>query len=105
MPKGARARWIENGVMPYVREPMLWPVLLVVIAHVVAGIAPLLIFAVRDGSRASTATLIVLGAATLLGIGMELRGRRRPGTLSVILLATWLASVGGAFLSLRYNLF
>jgi len=84
---------------------MLWPVLLVVIAHVVAGIAPLLIFALRDGSRGSAATLVALGGATLLGVGLELRGRRRPGSVSAILLATWLASAAGAVLCLRYGLF
>jgi len=84
---------------------MLWPVLRVVIAHAVAGIAPLRIFALRDGSRGSAATRVGLGGATLLDVGLELRGRRWPGSVSAILLATGRASAAGAVLCLRYGLF
>ena len=38
--------WVDRFILPFVRESTLWPVLIVLVAHVVAFVAPALLFAV-----------------------------------------------------------
>ena len=84
---------------------MLWPVLLVVIGHVVVGIAPLWILVHRGGHPGALATLVALAGASLAAMGLELRQRRRPGAVCSILVATWAASAATAVFAARHGLF
>jgi hypothetical protein len=96
---------VERYLMPFVREPTLWPVLIVLLAHAAAFIAPAMIFAWRDGGRGSAA---LLGVLVLLSAGVvvfEIRRWRRPAALTAVLVVTWALSVLLALLAARAGLF
>ena len=61
-PEPAPRDWIDRFILPFVREPTLWPVLIVLIAHAVAFLGPAMLFAVRDQGRGSIAVLALLAA-------------------------------------------
>ena len=97
LPEGRVDRWI----MPFFHEPTLWPVLLVVIGHAMAGLAPLMLAAVRDGS-AWAEGLVFAFAALSLGVAVyEVRRRGRPGALSACMAVTWVLSVALAWVANR----
>ena len=55
-----RRNAVDRWVMPYITDSTLWPVLLVIMAHVVAFVAPVLLFAVRDRHYVAIATALGL---------------------------------------------
>jgi hypothetical protein len=67
----ANLPFAERWIAPFFREPMLWPVGIVLIAHAVAFLAPVLLFSVRDrklGALAALALLLVMsGSAARAG--------------------------------------
>lgn len=96
---------LERFVLPYLRDPTLWPVLLVVIGHAAAFLVPMLLLGLRD--RRPSALAALLGAAVLTGAGVraEARAVGRPGAFSGALAATWLLAAGAAFAAHRYGIF
>jgi hypothetical protein len=103
--RGAWNVFLESWVAPYVRDPTLWPVLIVVVVHVVAFVAPALLLSIRDGGVGSTVTLGIAAAATTVAVFKEYRIRGGPRELTWVLAATWLASAGVAWLAHRYEIF
>ena len=97
--------WVDRWILPAIRESTLFPLLLVVIGHVVAFIAPALLFAIRDRQLGAQVVLLALIALTSGCVRFEIRRHRRPDLLSVILLATWLLSGATAWACDRYGLF
>jgi hypothetical protein len=102
-PEGASR--LERWVLPYLREPTLWPVLLVVMGHAAAFLAPMMLLGLRD--RRGPALAALLGAAGLTGAGVRAESRAvgRPGAFSVALAATWLLAAGAAVAAHRYKIF
>lgn len=96
---------IERAFLWFVREPTLWPVLLVVIGHAVVLVAPLALLAFRDGSGPASVTLAALAGLTGLLLVREIRLRRRVGALGALALVTWLLGGGAAVASHRWGLF
>ena len=84
--------WVDRYLMPAIREPTLLPLLLVFIGHIVAFLAPLLLFAIRDGSFGSQLGLLLIVFLTQGPVRFEFGRKRRPYPLSWILLATWVTS-------------
>jgi hypothetical protein len=94
---------VDRWLLVFVREPTLWPVLLVVIGHAGALVAPLMLWAFRDGQRGSAWTLALLTVASVAGITWELRDRGL-GALTGLLLSTWALSVAAAVAANHYHL-
>lgn len=90
--------WFEVWVLPYAREPVLWPVLLAILGHVVLLFAIGLLDLWR-GEGFGAAVLSV--ALTLALVGWEVRVARRPGALSISIALTWVAGVVLAVFSQR----
>jgi hypothetical protein len=88
---------VERAVLPFLREPTLWPVLLAVLAHAIALVAPLMVLAWRDDSGWSIVGLLVLGAMTAAACRAEIRGRGRPGGVAGLLAVTWMLCGAGAY--------
>ena len=95
---------LERVLLPYLREQTLWPVLVAVLAHVIALFAPLLVLGLRDGHLWSLMAVGVFGLAGLTGIGFELRERRRPGLVSILIGAVWLLCGAGAYAVLHFDI-
>jgi hypothetical protein len=96
--------WVDRYLLPAVREFTLFPLLLVVIGHVVAFIAPALLFALRDRSFGAMLALFAMGVLTVQCVRFEVARHGRPDILSGILLATWLASGAAAWACDHYHL-
>jgi hypothetical protein len=89
---------VERALLPFLREPTLWPVLLAVIAHAVALTAPLMVVVWRDPTPGwPMIGLIVLAALSLAGVRVELRDRGRPGAICGLLASTWVLCCVGAW--------
>ena len=97
--------WIELWVLPYVREPALWPVLVALLGHVVVGIAPLVLYVVREGGLRSELFLATLVLGSLGLVGFELWRFRRPGGVTAALVGTWITSLGLAWIFDRTGVF
>ena len=97
--------WIETWVLPYVREPSLWPVLVALLGHVVVGIAPLVLYVVRTGSVEAGLVLVGLVLASVGLVGFEVFRFRWPGGVTAALVATWATSLGLAWVADRTGTF
>ena len=97
--------WVDRFILPFVREPTLWPVLIVLIAHAVAFIGPALLFAVRDGGRGSMAVLAFLAVLSLLVVRFEWRRDHRLASLTLVTAITWVGSAAFAWISDRTQIF
>jgi hypothetical protein len=97
--------WAERWLLPFVRDSTLWPVLLVVIAHAAAFLAPALLLALRDRRIPAQAALLLLAAFTINGVWGEIRRRGRVGALNVVVLCIWLLSAVLAVVADRYGIF
>jgi Ni/Fe-hydrogenase subunit HybB-like protein len=97
--------FVERWIAPFLREPMLWPVAIVVVAHAVAFLAPVLLLALRDRRLAAlgalTGLLVLSGAA----VRSELARLHRPGVVCGLLGATWALSVVAAITAHRTGIF
>jgi len=96
--------WIDRYLLPAIREFTLFPLLLVVIGHVVAFIGPALLFALRDRSFGAMLALFAIGVLTVQCVRFEVARYGRPDILSAIVGATWLASGAAAWACDHYHL-
>jgi hypothetical protein len=92
-------------MLPFFRDSTLWPVLLVVIGHGVALLAPLLLLSLRERRLPALAAIALLGLGTLRAVRAEYGWRGRPGPLGATLLVTWLLGAAGALLLDHRGLF
>ena len=96
---------LQRHLLPYVRDPLLWPVTFSVLAHGSVVLAPLFLHIVRGFAPASLAVTALLGAATFKVSSLEWRALRRPGAVTVLLALTWLGGVAVAWLADRHGLY
>jgi hypothetical protein len=87
---------LERAVLPYLREQTLWPVLVAILAHIIALLAPLLVLGLRDGHRWALLGVAVFATGSLAAVGFELRERRRPGLVAVFFAVVWCLCAAGA---------
>lgn len=79
---------VERAVAPFFRDSGLWPVTAVVIAHLVLGVAVLLLEAARGPGAFSLAVLAGAALGSLAVLAHAAR-RRRLGPLGATVLASW----------------
>jgi hypothetical protein len=94
---------VDMWIMPYLRDSSLWPVLVVLVLHVVAFVVPVLLFAARDRRTGAIFALGVLMLLTLRGFRWEIRSREKFGAISWLIVATWITSLLAAYLANRYD--
>jgi hypothetical protein len=97
--------FIEDKVVPLITEPSLGPIWVVLVAHVAAFGAWSILIAIEQGRIWSY--LGVFGLFWLTGSALvaEVRQRGRPGALTVLVLATWAATLGFAFAARHWGIF
>jgi hypothetical protein len=95
---------LERAVLPYLREQTLWPVLVAVLAHIIALLAPLLVLGLRDGHSWSLLGVAVFATGSLVALGFELRERRRPGLVACFLAAVWCLCGAGAWAVMYFEI-
>ena len=93
----AEPRRLVDHLLVYLREPTLWPVVIVAVASLLTlGIAGLLL-AVVQRNRFALAALALLGGLCADGVLREWRRRGRPGPVALGVAGFWLLSALGAF--------
>ena len=96
---------VERALLPFLREPTLWPVLGAVLVHVVALVAPVMVIVWRDPvpgwPLVGVSTLALLSAG---GIATELREHRRLGPLCGLIAATWTLCGSAAWAGARIGI-
>ncbi len=100
---GESQNWFDRWIRPYVEESTLWPVLIVVLAHLAAFVAPVVLFALRDRRVPSMAALAVLLVASGSAIGVDL-AKRRVGLITGLVLAAWAMTGLFAYFAGRWHL-
>lgn len=98
----SRRSLADRAIAPYFREPALWPVAIVLIAHGILGIGVALLDAIRSGMGYGLVALVLVGAGTGYAVVSDLR-RRRLGVASRALLACWVLGALAAWGADRYG--
>ena len=96
--------WIDRLVLPFVREPTLWPIGIVLFGHAIAFLAPLLVLAVRDHSGLASLGIVVTAALGVFAVRRERRVSGRLGPWAALTTATWVSSIVGACAAARWGL-
>jgi hypothetical protein len=97
--------WVDRWILPALRELTLLPLVLVVVGHVVAFVAPTLVFAARDRSIGAQMAVFALLSLSFACVRFEVRRNGRPDLLSGWIGGTWLAAIAAAWACNRYSLF
>lgn len=94
---------VDRWVMPYFEDPSLWPILLVLIAHLSMFVGLVLLFSIRDGSGVAFAGLILALYVSFRSILWEIRRRRLPGAISITVVVTWVLGGLAAYYGSLYH--
>lgn len=94
---------VDMWIMPYLRDSTLWPVLIVLIVHVVAFVAPVMLYAVRDRRGGPIVALVILALLTLRGFRWEIHSRKKFGAISWLIVTIWIASCIAAYWANFYD--
>ncbi len=97
--------FFEKYVLPYARDPLLWPVTFAVLAHGSVVLAPLFLHMARGFAPASILASALIGAGTIKVMTFEWRAIRRPGAVTALLALTWLGGVGLAWLANEHGVY
>jgi hypothetical protein len=95
------ASLVDRLLGPYFRDPALWPVTLVLLAHLVLGIAIAALDAWRNGFGFGAVALGLLGVSSLASWWRDAR-QRRFGPTSWMLLGCGVVGAACAFVADRY---
>jgi hypothetical protein len=99
------ARFLDVVIAPLVRDSMLWPILVVFVLHLIAGLSYALVFSLRERRPAALLALALALWLTAGGVRAELRVRGRPAALTWILAVTWLGAAAVAFGGHHWHIF
>jgi hypothetical protein len=96
-------RGVDLWIMPYLRDSALWPVLIVLIVHVVAFGTPILLYAVRDQRPGPIIGVAILVLLSLRGFVWEIRTRKTFGAISWLIVVSWISSFVAAYFANRHD--
>ena len=96
--------WVDRYILYAARESMLWPLLIVVLAHFAAFIASVLLPAWRTGNSLAVTLSLLMVVGTGLSVRAEVRRKGRPAGLTWMLAATWGMSGIAAYAGNRFDL-
>ena len=95
---------VQRWVLPYFEDTSLWPVLLVVLAALIAFVSLAALFAVRDREPLGIVASGLLIVASVRAIRWEWQIRGRPGAIGVTLVVVWILAAGSAWYGARSGL-
>ena len=84
-------------LVPYLKEPSLWPVAMALLGHVVVVLAPLMLMVKRSGSWWAGAGLCVAAAVSAWAVRCEWLDDGGPRSVAVAMACVWLLSVAAAW--------
>ena len=95
--------WFDRLVLPCLKEPALWPVVFVMLAHAAVFLIPTILFSVRDRKPPAMLAIAVLLVVSFRSCGSDWH-RRQFGPISGLLLAIWLFAAAGSYFANRWQL-
>lgn len=100
-----RATIVERAIATLFEESTLWPLLVVVLGHVAAFLAPVVLLAVRE--RRPAGALALVGAIFLSGVAVRAEWSRtgRPGPQAAFVALSWLVTGVFAWAANRWQVF
>jgi len=96
--------WVDRWILPALREVTLLPIVLVVVGHLVAVVAPALIGALRDHEIGAQMAVFGLLVLTFGCVRFEVRRHGRPDLISAWIGACWLAAIAAAWACDHYSI-
>jgi len=96
---------VDRFVLVFVRESTLWPILIVIVGHMVVFIAPVMLIAARE---LRPSALVAMAVLVWLSVNLVRYDRRRAGRLSqltALALVVWTLSVVTAVAAHWYGIF
>ena len=96
---------VERLLRPFVEDTMLWPVGIVILAHAIAFMTPVLVMGLRDRRPVFLLALFLMIGMTVVHIGERVRGQGGVGVTGGALLSIWVGAGAAAWLSAHYGLF
>ena len=104
-PAEPRPTIVERAIATLFEESTLWPILIVVLGHVAAFLAPVVILAVRE--RRPAAGVAFLGALVLSGLAVRSEWSRagRPGPQTAFVALSWILTGVFAWAANRWQVF
>ena len=97
--------WVDRFVLVFLRESSLWPILFVIVGHIVVFAAPVLILAVRERRVSAMAALLLLGVMSFNIVRFDVGREGRPASLSKLVAITWAIVFAVAWISHRTGIF
>lgn len=94
---------VEDIVMRYFEDSALWPVLIVIVAHIAAVVGFALMLAVADRNFAAMGAVAVFLYASFAIMRWEWRQRNALRTLSITIVIIWVLSAGIAYYGQRLH--
>lgn len=85
--------WVQDWVLPYLDDSILWPVLFSLLGHVVIVIVPLMLQVLRYQNAGALMILLILLMGSGHLIRMELQALGKPRALTAVLVLMWLSSI------------
>ena len=86
--------WFKRFFLPYMQEPGLFVVWLILLAHVVMVFAAVLLFALREQHPAGAVGLVFLLLATAEAARLERSWHHKFGMLTLTAFGCWVAAGG-----------
>ena len=95
----------ERWIAPFVHEPLLWPVGLVIIAHAVAFLAPVFLLGLRDRRISALGALAGITVLSGAAVRAEIARRHKPGIVCGLIAVIWLFAALAAWVAHRTGIF
>ena len=95
---------VERALAPFFRDMGLWPVTLVIVAHLVLAIAVLLLELRRGPGGFAIAGFGLVALVSLAALGHDV-ARRHLGALGATVLGSWIAGVVSAWAANHWGLY
>jgi hypothetical protein len=103
-PPGSFEERVEGWIRTMLGEPLLGPLFAVLVAHLVAFLAPVIVLAIRDRHIAALGALAILLVGSGSALLRDAKRYGRPGPLGGTLLAAWLLAGTAAWAAGHYGI-
>ena len=95
---------VERALAPFFRDMGLWPVTVVVVAHLILAVAVLLLELARGPGGFAIVGFAVVALASVAALGHD-AARRRLGALGATVLGSWIVGVISAWAANHWGLY
>ncbi len=105
MPPRSLEERVEGVIRTLLGDSTLQPLFVVILGHVVAFLAPVVVLALRDRSVFALAALAIMLVASVSALWRDWQQYRRPGPIGGTLLIVWVLTAGAAGAAAHYGIF